>query len=181
MIIFETDRLVARHWTPEDVESAYAIYGDPDVGRFIGGHVADIDAQRERLAMYIERTAAWSERGMGGWALQRKDDGVIVGSSLLKPIPYSKTLDPMPEEQDIEVGWHLARAYWGNGYALEGAIGALDHGFRVLGLLHIVAVVNPENERSLRVADRLGMVREPNTDRYYDQTLCLFSALPTEV
>lgn len=181
MIIFETERLIARHWTPDDLESAFAIYGDPEVGRFIGGHVADIDAQRERLALYIERTAIWSARGMGGFALQRKDDGVIVGSSLLKPIPYSKTLDPMPEEQDIEVGWHLAQAHWGHGYALEGAMGALDHGFRVLGLPRIVAVVNPENERSLRVADRLGMAREANTDRYYDQTLCLFSVFAPEV
>lgn len=176
-MIFETERLVARPWTMSDLESAFNIYGDPVVGRFIGGHVADIDAQRERLALYISRTENWSPRGMGGWALELKGCDVIVGSALLKPIPFSADYNPAPEEEDIEVGWHLAQEHWGYGYASEAAAGALTHGFDKLGLERIVAVVNPENERSLRVAERLGMRRLPDTNRYYEQSLALFEMM----
>lgn len=153
----------------------YAIYRDPEVTEFIGGPVPDIETQRERLSLSMERTRVWSERGMGGWCLMRKEDGAVIGTSMLKPVPFSKDLDPMPVQQDIEVGWYLGRAFWGQGFALEGAQGAIDHGFRVLGLPRIIAVVNPENYRSLRVAEKLGMHQEANTDRYYDQHLCLFS------
>lgn len=173
-MIFETERLGARPWRMEDLEDAFNIYGDPAVGRFIGGHVADIDAQRERLAMYISRTENWAPRGMGGWALELKGCDVIVGSALLKPIPFSADAEREADEEDIEVGWHLAQEHWGYGYATEAALGAIEHGFKSLGLARIVAVVNPENERSLRVAERLGMRRLPDTNRYYDQSLALF-------
>lgn len=174
-VIYETDRLLARRWTMDDLESAFAIYRDPEVTTYIGGPVPDIETQRERMTLSMERTRIWSERGLGGWALVRKEDGAVVGTSMLKPIPFSAHLDPKPEGEDIEVGWHLGRTFWGHGYAFEGAQGALDHGFHILRLPRIIAVVNPLNERSLSVARRLAMEEEPITDRYYDQTLCLFS------
>jgi RimJ/RimL family protein N-acetyltransferase len=91
----------------------------------------------------------------------------VIGSAALKPLE-----DTGPE---IEVGYHLGRAHWGRGYATEAARGLLQHGFERLGLARIVAVVDPENTRSLAVVARLGM-RAEGPCRCYDRD-CLKFAL----
>ncbi|MFN2625571.1 MAG: GNAT family N-acetyltransferase, partial [Mycobacteriales bacterium] len=93
---------------------------------------------------------------------------VLVGAVILNPFP-----DIEPTE--VEVGWHLGRAYWGNGYATEAGAAALDHGFQTVGLDRIFAVVYSENARSLAVCDRLGMTHHGSTDRYYGVDLELFT------
>jgi RimJ/RimL family protein N-acetyltransferase len=102
----------------------------------------------------------------GGWALETKDAGRIAGSVLLKPLPDS---------ENIEVGWHLARHAWGNGYATEAATEAIRYGLEEVGLEVIYAVVFPDNTRSLKVCERLGMSYIGLTDDYYDKRLCLFA------
>src|SRR5262245_31100528 len=144
-VVFETDRLIVRHYTPDDAEQAFVIYSDPEVMRFLGGPVGGgklvesvqkmRDAMEQRWLPRYEKTPQF-----GLWAAQRKDDGSIVGSILLKD------LDGQPE---IEVGWHLARFAWGHGYATEGGRGAMLHGLSAVGLNRIVAVVNPQNIKSL--------------------------------
>src|SRR5438552_331988 len=113
-VIFETPRLVVRQYMASDAEQAFAMYSDPEVMRFlgVGGRkpVATVDAMRQGLIdRIIPRYQQTPQFGM--WAAQLKETGQIVGSILLKD------LDGQPE---IEVGWHLARHAWGNGYATEG-------------------------------------------------------------
>jgi RimJ/RimL family protein N-acetyltransferase len=166
-VVFETERLVVRRWSLDDTPAAFAIYGDPDVMHFLGDGtpMPDIAAQRDRLA---QRIRGYDEHpGLGGWAMQRRGDGAVIGSVLLQPLPG---------DERVEVGWHLARAAWGGGYATEAARGALDHGFSRLELRDIFAVVNAGNTRSLAVVGRLGMVPLGPTGRYYGQTLELFVA-----
>lgn len=172
----ETERLRFRAWTMNDLDAAFRMYGNPQVTRFLGdsGNAPTIHIQRERLITLIQRHDLYTQEGYGGWAMERKSDGEIVGTCLLKPIPFSKDLKPMPAEQDIEVGWHLAQEFWGQGYATEAGRAAIDYGFGTLGLKQIIAVVNEDNTASLRVAERLGMERKPDTDRYYDRLLALF-------
>jgi RimJ/RimL family protein N-acetyltransferase len=161
-VVFETERLVVRRWSMADAAAAFAIYGDPDVMHFLGDGtpVPDVAAEQARLEQRID---AYEEHpGLGGWAMQRRDDGAVVGSVLLKPLPG---------DERVEVGWHLARATWGSGYATEAARGALDHGFTALGLDEIFAVVDGRNSRSLAVVRRLGMTPLGRTDRYYGRTL----------
>jgi RimJ/RimL family protein N-acetyltransferase len=169
-VIFSTERLVARDWTLDDADAAYEIYRDPDVMRFLGTApqpVASVEAQRERIAAWLERNAGWDDC-YGFWALATHD-GTLVGATLLKPLPG---------DGPVEVGWHLGKAYWGNGYATEGARGAIAHGFGAAGLDAIYAVVDPANAASLAVARRLGMTYEGRTDLYYEKTLDLFSIRP---
>ena len=64
----------------------------------------------------------------------------------------------------VEVGWRLASAHWGHGYATEGAKAALDAGFTQLGLDEIVSFTVPTNTRSRRVMQRLGMTHDPPDD-----------------
>jgi RimJ/RimL family protein N-acetyltransferase len=59
--------------------------------------------------------------------------------------------------EDLEIGWRLAREYWGHGYATEAAASWLEHGFTALGLSRIIAVTDTPNVRSIAVMRRLGM------------------------
>jgi ribosomal-protein-alanine N-acetyltransferase len=64
----------------------------------------------------------------------------------------------------VEIGWRLARAYWGQGYATEGARASLRYGFETLGVTEIVAFTAVGNAPSRRVMDRIGMTRDPDGD-----------------
>jgi len=163
-VIFETERLIARQWTLDDAEAAFQLYGDKEVVRFLGGMqaITTVEKVREYLAKVLERYATGS---MGMWPLIEKSSGELVGAVLLKPLP---------EHTEIEVGWHLARAHWGKGYATESARRAIEYGFEDLGLQTIYAVVIPENERSIAVTRRLGMESLGRTSEYYGLEVELF-------
>ncbi|HEU0132037.1 MAG TPA: GNAT family N-acetyltransferase [Mycobacteriales bacterium] len=166
--VFETERLRAREWTTGDAEAAFEIYRDPEVVRYLGSvpqPVESVEAMRARIEGWLERNAATRDRGMGVWALETRD-GTLLGMTLLKPLP---------DAEEVEVGWHLGRAFWGHGYATEGARGAIGYGFETVGLDTVYAVIVAENAASLAVARRLGMTYEGPTDRYYGRTLELFS------
>jgi [ribosomal protein S5]-alanine N-acetyltransferase len=167
-LIFQTPRLNIRQYTEADAQQALVIYGDPEVMRFLGvaktGPVQDIDAMRHGLSNRIAHYAR--HPGYGCWAAELRTSGVIVGSILLKD------LDAQPI---IEVGWHLARFAWGNGYATEGGHGAIEYGFEKMGLDEIGCVVNPDNDKSLAVARRLGLTHR-GKHRAYEQDLEYFTA-----
>ena len=164
-MIFETERLVARDWRPEDAEAAYAIYRDEDVVRFLGSvprPVESLDAMRERIDGWL---AARRDDGYGFWALETRD-GTLVGATLCKPLP---------DAGEVEIGWHLGKAHWGHGYASESGAAAARYAFERQGLDVVYAVVVRENAASLAVARRIGMTYEGTTDRYYGRELELYS------
>ena len=164
--VFSTERLTARRWSLDDADVAYAMYSRPEVTRYLGAEgrpMPSLEQQREALARIVAGYDA--QPGLGSWAIEVRTTGDVVGAVLLKPLPAAT---------EIEVGWHLAPEHWGNGYATEAATAALRHGFGTLGLTEIYAVVRPENERSLRVARRLGMTSLGRTDRYYGVEAELF-------
>lgn len=160
-------RLVARIWTPDLAEAAFAIYGDPVAMRFMRPNypLADVPAMRDRIGEIIERNAAWSGR-LGSWPLFERKSNALVGTILLKPLPGS---------EKTEVGWHLARSQWGRGYATEAGRAALAYGFDQLGLSTIYAIVDPENSPSIRVCERLKMRHLGQTTNYHDRELEFFA------
>lgn len=116
---------------------------DPRVYFWRSGPVGDAE-----VAEVLLRSLALRPRGLGWFAAFLATSGQFIGNALLQPLP---------ETDEIEIGYHLVPAFWGHGYATEAAAALLDHGFRTLGLSRIVAVVLPENERSQRVLKRLGL------------------------
>lgn len=154
-VIFETERLRVRRWTEADAEAAFRIYGDPEVTRFLAGPDSSVEHTRARLRRIVARYDEFP--GFGCWAITSRDTGEAYGSVILKVLP---------ETAEIEVGWHLARSAWGHGYAMEAARACLDYGFHVLGLHRIVAVVRPDNPRSIAVTRRLGMTHEGQIHAY---------------
>ncbi len=179
--LFETERLLARRWRLDDAEAALAIYSDPEVVRYIGSQVeASVLTQRATLAAIIAQQDQHGGR-LGSWPLIVKPSAApppapaqqppqapgagdnLIGTILLKPLPdQTGALSP-----DIEIGWHLARRAWGQGFATEAGRACLRYGFERLGLEVIHAVVLPPNEASKAVARRLGMTYRGKTDRYY--------------
>lgn len=146
--IIETERLVLRELTEPDHAGLFELYQDPEVHRFIGGPPAPFEefmaAARERWPTY------YREHGFGLWATVRKADGALLGRVGL----LAQEIDG---RREVEVGYALGRPFWGHGYALEAARACRDWAFRNLGVPHVISLILPENERSIRVAERNGM------------------------
>ena len=101
-----------------------------------------------QMAMFIGH---WSLRGFGMWAVEERETGAFAGRVGLH----------YPEGwPGREVGWTLAREHWGKGYAFEAAAASLDHAFRTLEWPRAISVIDPDNHRSIRVAERLGERRD---------------------
>ncbi|WP_428268232.1 GNAT family N-acetyltransferase [Haliangium sp.] len=160
-LLFETERLVARPWRLDDAPAAFCIYGDPEVARYIGGHVeTSVEGQRQTLSKILAR---FEGTPFGSWPLIEKAGGALVGTILLKPLPdRARALS-----EDIEIGWHLARTAWGRGYATEAGRACLGYAFGGLRLELVHAVVEPPNRASQAVCRRLGMDHHGRTQRYY--------------
>ena len=167
-MIYRTERLIVRPWQDDDLEAAFAIYSNPEVMRYLGAQPGVPIPDREKMA---ERMRFWKERdrdlrpGLGFWAIEAQ--GRPVGSVILRPLP---------NDEKIEVGWHLGQEHWGNGYATEAAQGAIKHGFETVGLDEIYCIIYPENTRSIRVAERLGLEPLGTTKQYHDQELLFYKA-----
>jgi RimJ/RimL family protein N-acetyltransferase len=149
-----TERLVLRRWRDADREPFAALNADPVVMEHMQGTMS-----RERSDAFVDRIeAAWSERGWGLWAVAVPGVAPFIGYVGLWPADYV-TGEPM-----VEVGWRLARRHWGHGYVTEAAREALRFGFEEVGLDEIVSFTVPQNERSWRVMERIGLVRDPARD-----------------
>lgn len=163
LLRIQTPRLTIRDLTPADAEGLFPIYASAEVRRFIGGQPTQtVDEQREQLALTLERQSR-ERPGYGRWALERSADGLLVGVVILKHAPDADG-QPLP---DVEVGWHLGRFAWGHGYATEAGAALLHHADQTLRLPIVYAIVMPENVRSIRVTERLGMKPLGLTTRYY--------------
>jgi RimJ/RimL family protein N-acetyltransferase len=164
---FRTDRLTARDWTAADVPAAFAIYGSDEVMRWLGPKprraVATLAEMTDRVNAMAGRAAARPDYGL--WPLVLRATDELVGAVLLQPLPDSDV---------VEIGWHLNPAYWGHGYATEAAQGALTLAFGPRELERVVAVVDPDNLRSQAVCRRLGMIYQGQTSEYFGLTLELF-------
>ena len=142
----ETERLVLRAWRAADFDPYAAITADPEVMRYLGGPLAPAQSWRQ-LALHAGH---WTLRGYGNWAVERRDDGLLLGrAGLWRPEGWP----------GLEVGWLLARSAWGEGYATEAARAAVAWAWSVVGAERLISVIHPDNERSLRLARRLGMRR----------------------
>jgi RimJ/RimL family protein N-acetyltransferase len=147
--VIRTERLILRRWTDADRAPFAALNADPVVMEHMQGLLS-----RESSDAFVDRIERhWEEHGWGLWAVEVPGVAPFVGYVGLWPADY--LADGM-----VEVGWRLARAYWGNGYATEAAREALRVGFEEVGLDEIVSFTVPQNVRSRRVMERIGLRRD---------------------
>ena len=163
-ITLTTPRLLLRPWRDADVEAFAAMFDDPAVMEFLmparGRMSASADADRAAIDAIVGRVRAhFEQHGFGWWAAELKETGAFIGFIGLATIPFEAHFTPA-----VEVGWRLASAYWGQGYATEGARASLEAAFTRFGLAEIVSITVPANTRSRRVMERIGMTRDPSDD-----------------
>ena len=103
--------------------------------------------------------AELGERGFCPWAVELRESSAFIGFIGLHAVNES-----LPFAPAVEVGWRLARPFWGRGFATEGAARALLYGFEVHELDGIVSFTSAINLRSRRVMERVGMTRSPDDD-----------------
>jgi ribosomal-protein-alanine N-acetyltransferase len=172
-LVFETSRLIAlRHFTLADAGEALALYGDGEAVRYIGNvRVPDLDTMRERITLWLDKYARYGEQMVGPFPVREKSTGAFVGTAILKYLPAADEGGRLHDTSDIEIGWHLARSAWGQGYASELGRALLELGFAHHACNTLHAVVEPPNARSQAVARRIGMRHLGQTARYYGLTL----------
>ncbi len=143
-----TSRLKLRQWRDADLAPFAALNADPEVMRYFPA--AMTRAQSDEFAGYVRD--AIERQGWGLWAVEVIDGPSFVGFVGLNRVSFEAHFTPT-----VEVGWRLARPFWGNGYATEAGAAALTFGFEQLDLEEIVSFTSPLNEPSIRVMCRLGM------------------------
>jgi RimJ/RimL family protein N-acetyltransferase len=147
MKILETDRLVLRRLSVEDAAFILELVNEPSFLRFIGDRgVRTIDDARD----YILKgpIASYERFGFGLYLCEIKDGREPIGiCGLLK----RESLD------DVDIGFAFVPEFWRKGYCYEAASAVMAQGKSAFGLDRIVAITSPENDRSVRVLEKLGM------------------------
>jgi RimJ/RimL family protein N-acetyltransferase len=148
-----TERLLLRGWRETDRAPFAALNADPAVVEHLAGPIdrAASDAFADRIA------AHWATHGWGLWAVEVPNVAPFIGYVGLWPLPLA--LNP-----PVEIGWRLAAAHWGHGYATEAARACLAVAFDSLNLSRLHSITVPQNRRSIAVMERIGMTRVPDGD-----------------
>ena len=142
-----TARLLLRPFAPADHELIHAVYSDPEVMRYVGHGAHETLAETANaLRIYGEVLA---RRGYSFLAVTERKTGALLGDGGLHPLGG--------QGPDVELGYTLARAAWGRGYATELGRALVEHAFTALRAPRVVAQVEPANLASRRVLEKLGM------------------------
>ncbi len=155
MTELRTERLVLRQWERRDREPFAELNADPEVMEYFPSVLSRVesDALLDRMAADID------ERGWGLWAVEVVGTTTLAGFVGLDPV----SLD-LPCAPAVEIGWRLARPYWGRGLATEAARAAVDQAFGPLDLDALVSFTSAPNLRSQRVMQKLGMTHDRSDD-----------------
>jgi len=148
----QTERLVMRGFGEDDLDEWAAICSVGEVTRWLGDPdgLSREDAWR-RMAYFVGH---WELRGFGQWALIERETGKLVGrTGLLQPEAWP----------GLEVGWLIAQEHWGRGFAPEAGRASMEWAREELGADHIISLIEDDNQRSARVAEKLGMKVEGRT------------------
>lgn len=148
MVIAETQRLVLRGFHVVDDDAMSRVFSDPEVMRY-GDGTKDIEWVRRWLRGCLEDYhVKW---GFGLWAVVEKRSSTVIGFCGL-----TRFAD-LGGQAETEIGYRLARAFWGQGFATEAASAVRDYGFGTLNLSRMISIIDPRNAASIRVAEKVGL------------------------
>jgi [ribosomal protein S5]-alanine N-acetyltransferase len=164
MVIAETDRLILRHFHIVDAEAMEHVFGDAQVMKY-GQGVQTKEWVGNWLGGCLEDY--YQKWGFGLWAVVEKSERGVIGFCGLSRFA---DVGGVPE---TEIGYRLARARWGRGFATEAACAVRDYGFGTLNLPRLISIIDPRNLASIRVAEKTGLRYEKDvifqgfSDRIY--------------
>ena len=166
MSVLTTDRLTLREMTDADLDDIAALLGDEEVMRYY---------PRSKTREEAQRWIAWNRRlytehGFGLWVMSLTASGEFVGECGL-------TVQIVDGVEEVEVGYHVSPGHQGRGYATEAAAACRDAARDTFGISHLIAVINPANEPSRTVAERIGLRPEKHAQMYGEDRLIYGAAL----
>lgn len=170
-----TSRLVLRPWRLDDDVVASAIYGSPEVARWLCPAlppIADGTEMRGVLEAWIAESDA-TGLPLGRWAITEKSSGDVIGGVALLPLP--------PGGTDLEIGWQLSPKAWGHRYGAEAGHAVAHQAFENPGISEVFAVVRSGNHRGEATARRVGMEWVGETDKYYNLTLQVYRLMKSDL
>jgi len=151
--MIETDRLRLRRWQASDLAPFVAINQDPEVLRYLPAPLS----KEETMAWALRITAHMDQHGFGLFACEVKSSSEFIGFVGLQIPAFKADFTPC-----VEIGWRLARQHWGKFYATEAATAVMKAGFENYNLTEILAFTVPDNTRSRRIMEKLGMTHDPS-------------------
>jgi RimJ/RimL family protein N-acetyltransferase len=167
------ERLVLRGWNVSDAPAAVGAYGDEQVARWLSpamDRVQDADAMRLLLEQWIAEDARLLTPA-GRWAVERRDDGLVLGGA---------SLLPLPPDEEFEIGWALHPQAWGHGYATESGLALAAWAFDQ-GIEQVIALVRPANRRAAATVRRIGMEWVGETEKYHGLRLQEYRLRPGDL
>jgi [ribosomal protein S5]-alanine N-acetyltransferase len=147
-VIAAAQRVFLRCFHVADLDAMTGVFGDPEVMRF-GPGPQSRDWVQEWLRGCLEDY--YQKWGFGLWAVVHKPDIRVIGFCGLT------RFDDIDGRAEIEIGYRLARSFWGRGLATEAAAAVRDYAFGVLALPRLVSIIDPLNGPSIRVAEKIGL------------------------
>ncbi len=153
--ILETERLILRLLTMEDLDALAVLYADPAVRRYFPEGTLTREESREELQWFID--VYYAQYGFGLWATIHKETGAFIGRCGL--IPWT-----LEGEHEVEVAYMLAQEFWGQGLATEAAQAIVRYAFESLGMTRLICLVDADNHASQGVARKVGMTFEQEID-----------------
>lgn len=144
--MIETDRLILREITLDDVAELFKLHSDPEVQKYTGEPV--VESMEEMHRSTASRIINYEKYGYGRWATILKSGQQFIGWA---------GLAYLPEFDEIDLGYRFMPEYWGMGLATEASRAILDYGFDTLKLKRIVAIALKEHKASIRVMEKVGM------------------------
>ncbi len=145
----ETERLRLREFTLGDADALLAVLGDPVAMQYYPA-AFDLKGVEEWIERNRER---YQREGYGLWAMLLRETNEVIGDC-------GCFLRDVDGRDDIEIGYHVRRDLWGNGYATEAAAACMQYAFTKLGVDRVISLIRPENVHSRRVAEKNGMTCE---------------------
>jgi RimJ/RimL family protein N-acetyltransferase len=151
----QTDRLLLRPWRDSDRLPFQQMNADPRVMEFFPALLSpeESDALVDRAHAHFDR------HGFGPFAVELLENQFFIGFIGLSVPNFDAPFMPA-----VEIGWRLAFDCWGQGLATEGARAVINYGFEELGLDSLMSFTVPENLRSRRVMEKIGMTHDPADD-----------------
>lgn len=145
--VLETKRLLLRPYTTEDAGFFAELWADKEVVRYIGEGVTRTKREAEQG---LQRIIDGYQSGFGLLGVWNKEEKCLIGhAGLVK--------QEVEQQNEIELGYWLARRFWGQGFATEAALVLRDHAFYTKNLSRIISLIQPANTASIAVATRVGM------------------------
>jgi RimJ/RimL family protein N-acetyltransferase len=148
-MILTTQRLLIRKFTASDLEDFSTLMGDPQVMRF-GSSNGALSKDASKNLFQHKVLDHYKKYGFGTWALVLKEKNLFIGYAGL----VSQIVDG---KEAIELGYRLFPAYWGKGFATEAARSICSYAFHGLGLRQLISIMDAENLKSIKVAEKTGM------------------------